>query len=134
MGFNNPMKWPEFFTKDCDLPTNGLSILCRNPARVLHGEPIELTVGLSGTSGLWIFGSPYRWGGLLWYRVNFCFRSVGKAALCFERSFCTFLWMIFVGSLDSGLYTPESSRWFNLSCIQIHPAPQCSYLYLLAKS
>jgi hypothetical protein len=33
MGFNNSMKWPEFFTKDCDLPTNGLSILCRNPAR-----------------------------------------------------------------------------------------------------
>jgi hypothetical protein len=33
MGFNNSVKWPEFFTKDYDLPTNGLRILCRNPAR-----------------------------------------------------------------------------------------------------
>jgi hypothetical protein len=33
--------------------------------------PTEPTIGLRGVSGVWIFGRPYRCGGLLWYGDNF---------------------------------------------------------------
>jgi hypothetical protein len=41
-----------FLTGDPEFPDNGFNVVCRNPAKMQHGEPIALAVVLNGTSGL----------------------------------------------------------------------------------
>jgi hypothetical protein len=77
--FNNCMKWAKFLTKDSNLPTRGLTILCRKPASLWHGEPIELTIGLKGMLDLCTFRRPYKCGCLLWYGDCLNFRSARRA-------------------------------------------------------
>jgi hypothetical protein len=74
MEFNNCMKWVEFLLKDSDLPSRGLRMLCREQVRAQHGEPVELTIGLKGMSGLCTLGRSYRCEGLLCYGVSLRFR------------------------------------------------------------
>jgi hypothetical protein len=52
------MQCSESFKKESVLPATGLRILWRKSARAQQGESIKLLIGLSGMSGLCVFGSP----------------------------------------------------------------------------
>ena len=61
------MNWAkcwEFLTWYMDRPTTGFSRDARNFDSPYVGDDRNETMGLSGTSGLWIFGSPFRRGTL----------------------------------------------------------------------
>lgn len=54
----NSAKSLEFFTCDSDMPTTGASRSARNLERLYVGDVMKETIGLRGTSGLWILGRP----------------------------------------------------------------------------
>jgi hypothetical protein len=65
------------------------------------GEEIQFTIGLSGTSFLWIFGSPYNLGGTEVCGMSFFATSSGISDLFIREVVC--LSILVVGSSVSFL-------------------------------
>src|SRR4051794_34121302 len=71
----------EFLMYDLAFSTDGCMMLARYFSSFCRGELRALTIGLMGTSGLWIFGNPYSFGHLLDFSrgISFCLISGSMA-------------------------------------------------------
>src|SRR5436190_21990626 len=104
MSLDFSTKCLEFLMNESVFPTKGLRMFKRSLDTSLQTESRELTMGLKGTPGLWIFGKPYMCGVLECCEFSRSLCLSEKYFLCFLRTLAKFLSKLSVGSLVNSVF------------------------------